>query len=218
MVHINSEGILRMEVVNLEISGFRQYETHTTFDFKNKEKDFIFDADKSAKLFLLDSILGIIFGFDADEKEKFRGDDRINKTFTGVVTLELDARTMMIERDFETNFVACILSDVKTTRSVFQGKDFVGNGYSRPYLQMLKSIFPITDKDIIREICIDDEDKVSDSFKNLLNVLYIIFTPQFKFSSTKFLLNENRRILNEYKNYSITTHAAERLFFTEENT
>jgi len=27
-----------MEVVNLEISGFRQYETLTAFDFKNKEK------------------------------------------------------------------------------------------------------------------------------------------------------------------------------------
>jgi len=201
-----------MEVVNLEISGFRQYETLTAFDFKNKEKDYIFDADNDAKLFLLDSILGIIFGFDADEKDKFRGDDRINKTFTGVVTLELDARTMMIERDFETNFVACILSDIKTTRSVFQGKDFVGNGYSRPYLQMLKSIFPITDKDIIREICIDDKDKMNGSFEKLLNILYIIFTPQFKFSSTKFLLNENRRILNEYKNYSTTTHAAERLY------
>jgi len=201
-----------MEVSSLEICGFRRYETLTAFDFRDKENDFIFDADEASKLFLLDAILGIIFGFDSAEKEKFRGDENINKTFTGVVTLELDERTMMIERDFETNFVACLLSDVKTTRSIFQGKDFVGNGYSRPYLQMLKSIFPITDKKLVREICEQDAKAADKNFSHLLDSLYIIFTPQFKFSSTKFLINESRRLIDEYQNFSMTAHAAERLY------
>jgi len=201
-----------MEFVSLEISGFRRYETLTSFNFKNINNDYIFDSDSRSKIFLLEAILGIIFGYDQEEKQVFRGDESINKTFTGLVTLELDERIMMIERDFETNFVACLLSDMKTTRPIFQGKDFVGNGYSRPYLQMLKSIFPITDKQLIKEICLDEAISEEKSFADLLSVLYILFTPKFKFSSTKFLINDSRRLIDEYENFALKAHAAERLY------
>ncbi len=179
-----------MEIISLELSGFKNYETKTQFNFKDKHNNLIFDMNGGEKSFFFEAILGIIFGFTSDDKVKFRGNPALNKTFTAMITLALDQRTMIIERDFETDFVACLLSDTKTTRSIFQGKDYADNGYSRPYLQMLRSVFPVIDKDLFIEVCYKLAGKDKGNFSDLLDILYSLLTPQFKFSNVKYLVSE----------------------------
>ena len=179
-----------MEIISLEISGFKKYETKTQFNFKDIHNNLIFDMNGSEKTFFFEAILGTIFGFSSDEKVHFRGNPEINKTFTSLIILVLDQRTMIIERDFETDFVACLLSDTKTTRSIFQGKDIAESGYSRPYLQMLRSVFPIINKELFIEVCYDIANENKGNFSNLLETLYSLLTPQFKFNHIKSLVNE----------------------------
>ena len=162
-----------MDITSLELSGFKNYDNNTQLNFKDAHNNFIFDTDSNSKTFFFEVILGIIFGFNAKEKKRFRGNPDINKTFTGMLTLSLDERTMIIERDFETDFVACLLSDPKNTRSIFQGKDFVDNGYSRPYLQMLRSVFPVINKELFLEVCYDDAIQANHNFSDLLNTFYL---------------------------------------------
>lgn len=179
-----------MEIISLELSGFINYESKTNFNYKDKHNNLIFDMNGQSNSFFFEAILGTIFGFSSEEKVKFRGDPELNKTFTAMITLSLDQRTMIIERDFETDFVACLLSDTKTTRSIFQGKDFAENDFSRPYLQMLRSIFPIIDKELFVEICYDLATNDKRNFSDLLDILYSLLTPQFKFSNVKYLISE----------------------------
>lgn len=179
-----------MEIISLELSGFKNYEVKTAFNFKDKHNNLIFDMDGGEKSYFFEAILGIIFGFTSEDKARFRGDPAINKTFTAMLTLALDQRTMIIERDFETDFVACLLSDTITTRSIFQGKDHADNGYSRPYLQMLRSIFPIIDKELFIEVCYKLAGEDKGNFSDLLDILYSLLTPKFKFSTVKYLVNE----------------------------
>ncbi|GEM_PF-2394082 len=200
-----------MEIVTLELSGFKNYEKHHQFNLRDLHLNTdprIFEEERE---FFLHVILGIVFGFTAAEKEKYRGDPELNKTFTGVITLALEERTMMIERDFETDFVACLLSDIKTTRPIFQGKDFVDNGYSRPYLQMLRSIFPIVDKQLFLNVCTTPPVGGKASFHQIMHTLYILFTPQFKFSSGKFMVNEAQKIIHSYHKLDDEANQAEKL-------
>jgi len=183
-----------MEITSLELSGFRNFEKHTQLELPAISTLFQ-ERPEIKKEFILQAILGIIFGFTQQEKTRYRGDTEINKTFTGVITLRTEDRTLMIERDFETDFIACLLSDTKTTRPVFQGKDYVDNGYSRPYLQMLKSIFLIVDKQLFLDICLPAAKTAGTDFKAVLNSLYILLTPQFKFSAAKYAVNEANSML-----------------------
>jgi len=184
-----------MEIISLELCGFKNYEVKTHFNFKDQHNNLIFDMNGRTNSFFFEAILGTIFGFNSEEKVKFHGDPTLNKTFTSMITLSLDQRTMIIERDFETDYVACLLSDTKTTRSIFQGKDFAENSFSRPYLQMLRSIFPIIDKELFVEICYDLATRDKHNFSDLLDILYSLLTPQFKFSNVKYLISEGN--LNE---------------------
>ncbi len=184
-----------MKIANLELSGFKNIEQKTSYQFSDRSNFYLFDSDPGSRVFFFESIMGIIFGFDSDEKVRFRGSPELNKTFTGMLTLEHDQRIIMIERDFETDFVACLLSDPKTTRSIFQGKDFVDNGFSRPYLQMLRSVFPIIDKELFKEVCHDVVTNPKKTFADLIDTLYLLLTPQFKFSAVKYLINDGSRYL-----------------------
>lgn len=204
-----------MHIVSLQISGFRNYDVNTQLNFLDEHKNLIFDAESDKKVFIFETILGIIFGFTPEEKQKFRGNPEVNKTYTGLITLELDERTMMIERDFETDFVACLISDTKTTRPIFQGKDTMNNGYSRPYLDMLKSVFPIIDKELFREVCYVDPGGLNQKLSDLLDTLYLLLTPQFKFSSTKMLVNETNKIIHRLNDAILDNHVLNKLEMTK---
>lgn len=184
-----------MRIVSLQISGFKGYEHSTTINFFDEHGKLIFDTDGEERIFIFEAILGIIFGFNPEEKKKFRGDKTINQTFTGLVTLALDQKTVLIERDFETDVIACLLSDSTSSRPIFQGKDLVGNGYSRPYLDMLRSIFPIVDKSLYLEI-LQDEINESQSLSRLLHSLYLLFSPRFNLNKVRFLISKSETYLS----------------------
>lgn len=184
-----------MRIESLQISGFKGYEHATNINFFDEHRNLIFDTDGEERLFIFEAILGIIFGFTPEEKQKFRGDQSINQTFTGLVTLALDQKTVFIERDFETDIIACLLSDSISSRPIFQGKDLVGNGYSRPYLDMLRSIFPIVDKSLYLEI-LQDEINEGKSLSNLLKALYLLFSPRFNLNKVRFLISKSEEYLS----------------------
>lgn len=183
-----------MRIESLQISGFKGYEHATSINFFDEHGNLIFDTDGEERLFIFEAILGIIFGFTPEEKKKFRGDQSVNQTFTGLVTLALDQKTVFIERDFETDIIACLLSDSVSSRPIFQGKDLVGNGYSRPYLDMLRSIFPIVDKSLYLEI-LQDEINEGKSLSSLLNALYLLFSPRFNLNKVRFLISKSEEYL-----------------------
>lgn len=185
-----------MEIVSLQLSGFKNYEVNTQLDFIDQNNQLIFDTDSEKKILIFEAILGIMFGFNNQEKARHRGDQEKNKTFTGLITLKLDERTMIIERDFETDFVACLLSDTKHTRPIFQGKDYVEGNYTRPYLHMLKSIFPIIDKELFFDVCYDFASSPSHRLSDLLESLYLLLTPHFKFSSCRELVQQAEIMMN----------------------
>lgn len=184
-----------MRIASLQISGFKGYEQATNINFFDEHGNLIFDTNGQERLFIFEAILGIIFGFTPEEKKKYRGDQSLNQTFTGLVTLSLDQKTVLIERDFETDIIACLLSDSESSRPIFQGKDLVGNGYSRPYLDMLRSIFPIVDKSLYQEI-LQDEINEGKSLSSLLNALYLLFSPRFNLNKVRFLISKSEDYLN----------------------
>jgi hypothetical protein len=185
-----------MEIVSLHLTGFKSNGINHNLNFKDRRNPFLMDTIADNKQYLLEVLSGVFFGFTNAEKEQYRGDKESVKTFTGLVTLELDNQTMIIERDFETDFTACLLSDTRHTRPIFQGKDLVDGHYSRPYIHMLKSIFPFAGKELIHELGLrlskDENCRVAD----LLDVLYLLFTPQFKFTSGSELVRETDVLLN----------------------
>ncbi len=174
-----------MELVSLQISGFKYYDINTQLNFKDEHDNLIFETDGDKKRFLFEAILGVLFGFTAKEKSYFRGDTESVKTFTGMLTLALDERTMIIERDFETDFVACILADPQNVKPIFQGKDYVDSGFERPYLHMLKSIFPIIDKNLYLEIGYEGSQNNRTNLSDLLDTLNLLLTPNFKITTIR---------------------------------
>ncbi len=183
-----------MRIVSFQISGFKGYEHPTTINFVDENGKLIFDTEGEERTFIFEAILGIIFGFTQEEKKRFRGDRTINQTFTGLVTLALDQKTVLIERDFETDIIACLLSDNLSSRPIFQGKDIVDNGYSRPYLDMLRSIFPIVDKSLYLEI-LKDEINEGNSLSGLLHSLYLLFSPRFNLNKVRFLISKSESLM-----------------------
>ncbi len=179
-----------MRIESLQISGFKGYEQTTTINFFDEHSNLIFDTEGEERIFIFKAILGIIFGFSPDEKKHFRGDVALNQTFTGLVTLVLDQKTVLIERDFETDIIACLLSDNSSSRPIFQGKDIVENGYSRPYLEMLRSIFPIVDKSLYLEI-LQEEIYEGSSLSNLLHSLYLLLSPRFNLNKVRHLISKS---------------------------
>ncbi len=184
-----------MRIKSLQISGFKDYDQTTVINFLDEHGNFIFDSEGDERSFILEAILGIIFGFTPEEKKKFRGDSSANQTFTGLVTLVLDQKTLLIERDFETDVIACLLTDISSSRPIFQGKDIVGNGFSRPYLDMLRSIFPIVDKTIYLDI-LNKEIEDGKSLNEILHSLYLLFSPSFNLNKVRNFINRGENYLN----------------------
>ncbi len=178
-----------MRIQSLQLSGFKGFDQNTTINFLDTKQNLVFDVGADESQFFIEAILGIIFGLNAEEKLKFRGDPKINQTFTGLVSLVIDQKVLLIERDFETDVIACLLTDPNSSRPIFQGKDIVDNGFSRPYLDMLRSIFPIIDKSIYLEI-LNSEIEEGKPFSELLNSLYLLFSPSFKLNKVRSLLNQ----------------------------
>jgi len=186
-----------MNIISLNLSGFKNFGLNTQLNFKDKNDNLIFDAESEQKYFIFEAILGVLYGCTNEDKKRFR-DLENSKVFTGMITLDFADRTMLIERDFETDFVACLLSSSKKVKPFFQGKDFVQNGAKRPYLQMLRSVFPITDKNLILEICYDSKSSEPKNLSDLLDSLYLLLSPQIKISEVRSLIQNGKFSQNNF--------------------
>jgi len=142
------------------------------------------------KLFFYETILGVIFGFEDPEKQKYRGDPALNKTFTAVLTISLDQRTMIIERDFETDFVAYLISDTESSHCVFQGKDKVDNDNVRPYTRVLQSIFQIIDKKLFLEVGQQLLEQADSKLSDYIDILCFLLTPERILHKANALINK----------------------------
>jgi len=174
-----------MKIVALNLSGFKNFDLETQLNLKDKRNNPIFESESEDKYFIFETILGILFGFNLEEKTKFRKAKTESNVFTGMLTIELSDRTMMIERDFETDFVACILATPKKIKPFFQDKDYVQTGIKRPYLEMLESLFPITNKNLILEICYNASENEPRTLSDLLDTLYLLLSPQMIISEIR---------------------------------
>ncbi len=179
-----------MKLISLEISGFKHYSASSKINFEDEHKNPIVEIQDKNKFYLFEIILAIIFGLNDEEKQKFRGDVNESKTHTGLLTFNFDHQTMIIERDFSTNFVACLLSDAHTAKPIFQGKDYVGSDYSRPYLQMLQTVFPLIDKTIYQEIIHALYHDKQATLSDILNTFSLILSPRFKINRYYNLLKD----------------------------
>lgn len=169
-----------MQITSLNLSGFKYFDLDTQINFKDNNNQLLSNSESEQKYYLFEVILGVLFGLPSEEKINFRDLDGTVHTFTGMLTIEFSDRTMLIERDFETDFVACLLSSQKEVKPFYQGKDLILNDTPRPYLKMLNEFFSITEKDVILEICYDADANDPKNLIELLNTLYILISPQFK--------------------------------------
>ncbi len=94
------------------------------------------------KIYLYKIIHGILFGFNDWQKEIFRGDPAKNQTFTGLIHIHVEGRDLIIERDFETNFVAFVSLRGNRLRTLYQGKDIILNGSHKVYLKSIRNLIP----------------------------------------------------------------------------
>lgn len=188
-----------MQISSLNISGFKYFDINTQINFKDKHNNLLSNADSEQKYYLFEAILGVLFGLTSEEKINFRDLDGSIQTFTGMLTIEFSDKTMLIERDFETDFVACLLSSHKEVKPFYQGKDFILNGSPRPYLEMLNDFFSITEKDVILEICYDADANDPKNLFELLSTLYMLISPQLKIANSAVLI-QPERLTNKFIN------------------
>ncbi len=131
-----------MKIRFLEFSGFKGVDSTTRIDLTSEPDFSVLPQPVRNPIALYKMIFGIVFGYSNWQKELFRGDPRKNKTFTGLLNLVIDGREYLIERDFETNFVACISISGNQMRTLYQGKDIFLNGTHKVYLNTIKQLVP----------------------------------------------------------------------------
>ncbi len=126
----------------IELSGFKGIDKTTRIPLNDSDRSIPLDLNRSDKLFLYKIIHGVLFGFNEWQKEFFRGDPQKNRTFTGLIFAQEGEKDILIDRDFETNFVAFVVVESNRFKTIYQGKDFLLNGSHRVYLNSIKPFIP----------------------------------------------------------------------------
>ncbi|HGY54143.1 MAG TPA: hypothetical protein ENK44_00445 [Caldithrix abyssi] len=174
-----------MKILSLKLCGFNSFADETVFQLDQTYNDFVLYGESEKQLKIFQSILGVLFGFTSEEKDSFRDHGGKSKVFTGLITIDLDNRTLLIERDFETDIVASILMSDKKSKPVFQGKDFVDQDDNRAYIHMIRSIFHITDKQVIYDICTSIFEKDALTLSSLVEILELLLGQKLKITYYK---------------------------------
>ncbi len=180
-----------MEIVSLQVSGFNNFPANTVIQFKDQlgfRKGGEISGDEAVYLFKI--LTGVIFGLTQEEKEKYRSTLDDSKVYTGIVTIDLDSQSLLIERDFGTDIIACMFVSQDANKPLFHGKDNPDSNQSRPYLDAVSKIFPIIHKNTLEKVCLASFNHESDSFIKLLYILNLLITSHFKFYSAESLLND----------------------------
>ena len=185
-----------MKILSLKLCGFESFSEETSFQLDRTYNDFVLFGDQNKQLEIFRYILGVLFGFSFEEKEDFRSKDANNRVFTGLLTIELPEGTLLIERDFETDIVASLITKNNKSVSVFQGKDSVSYGEKRAYIHTIRSIFHLTDKQVLYEICTSVTSDDSLTLSSLLEILELLLGQKTKVKKYKELYQAAQSIYN----------------------
>ncbi len=182
-----------MIIRNLNFAGFKFEDNFSGLDLSKIKNQKILSTRGENKKFLLESILGIVYGFNDQEKQEYK-DPQAN-VFTGRIELQFESYTLHVERDFETDIVAILSSSENEQKSVFQGRDSYVEGQDRPYSEVLETVFTFTEKTFLIERCKPKLESVSSTFGDVLDTLYLFLRPKFKIAAMEKLINSCNRIM-----------------------
>lgn len=183
-----------MEITYLNLAGFK-YHSEATDLYLSGEDSIILKSAGDELHYYFNVILGIIFGLDELEKQEFRDHEKAH-IFTGLIRIGLGDRILVIERDFETDILACMLEYDKSSSVVYHDRDFIENGKERPYLAFLYRFFPFTDKALVSRLSYTRLETTDPSLEDLLSAFYVICSPKMHISYYKSELNEYRHLVN----------------------
>ena len=185
-----------MKILSLKLCGFESFSDEALFQLDRTYNDFVLFGEEEKQLKIFQCILGVLFGFNIEEKEDFRSKDNNNRVFTGLITIDLSEGVLLIERDFETDIVASIITNNKKSFPVFQGKDTVLHAEKRAYIHKLNSIFHLTDKHVLYDICTSALDDNSLTLSSLLDMLELLLEQKLKIKRYKKLHKAAKTIYN----------------------
>lgn len=182
-----------MIIRNLNFAGFKFEDNVSGLDLSKIENQKILSTRGENKKFLLESILGIIYGLSDQEKKEYK-DPKAN-VFTGRIELQFESYTLHIDRDFDTDIVAILSSSENEQKSVFQGRDIYVESGERPYNEVLETVFTFTQKPFLIESCKAKLESNSSTFGDVLDTLYLFLRPKFKIAAMEKLINSCNRIM-----------------------
>ncbi len=176
----------------IRLAGFEHFPQD--FSLKFNEPGEILEWQDARKYRFLKIALGILFGLTEDELTELQVSKEKARVVTGYVTIVLNGKIFSIERDFITNIVGCLLEDADDVRPVFQGKDHPFLQRGRPFLDLIQPIFGISDKYLLRDLCLS-WDTGQKSSADLFKYLGLLLTGQLIQKNINSLLSQTREII-----------------------
>jgi hypothetical protein len=187
-----------MDIQYLHLAGFKRHPDGTDINLLQADSN-ILECKGEELHYYFNVILGIIFGLGELEKQEYR-DTSGSNIFTGLIRLQLDDRLLIIERDFETDILACMLDFQGSSKVVFHDRDFVDNGPDRSYLRFLRDYLAFTDKTLLSQLTFLLIDISEPTLDEVLNTFYDISSPKIQLGLLKAAAREYSELLESRDN------------------
>ncbi len=184
-----------MIIQNISLTGFNTDTTLT--DSQNAHS--LVSLKGEQKIYFFESILAILFGMTAEEKQHYRNPSGDIKTHTGRLTLKFDTFTLYVERDFETDIIAVMSESEKGIKPVYQGKDLPGSTDHNAYQELMESVFTLVDKKAIRELCQESLQKENAPLGDVLEIFYTYMRPKYTIAYMERILQRTDYVLNRFQ-------------------
>ncbi|GEM_PF-4611340 len=184
-----------MIIQNISLTGFNTDTTLT--DSQNAHS--LVSLRGEQKIYFFESILAILFGMTAEEKQHYRNPSGDIKTHTGRLTLKFDTFTLYVERDFETDIIAVMSESEKGIKPVYQGKDIPGSDDHNAYQELMESVFTLVDKQAIRELCKERLQNESVPLGDVLEIFYTYMRPKYTIAYMERILQRTGHVLTRFQ-------------------
>jgi len=182
-----------MEIQFLHLAGFKHHPQATDVHLSSDDSIILNSAGDELHYYF-QVILGIIFGLDEIEKQEYRDINNV-QIYTGLIHIKLDDRILVIERDFETDILACMLLVEGTSQVIFHDRDFIDNGKQRSYIKFLRRYLTITDKNLISALCNDITQTADPDLQTMLSYFYALSAPKIQIQNYKEAIGEYTNLL-----------------------
>jgi DNA repair exonuclease SbcCD ATPase subunit len=139
-----------MRIVEIEISGFGKFRNRFGLKFGDAPVQIISGSNEAGKTTLMNAIIAILFGVNTADKSKIIPWGSENAS-SGSLILEKGKRSVLIERDFVTDMVGCVVYLNGKQADVFSFRDKPGMRSERQYLKVLSEYVPLYDPSIYRQ-------------------------------------------------------------------